>query len=360
MSKHPIDNLNLNEQDMWQAVLDRDPQYRHVFVYAVRSTGIYCLPTCPSRRPRRNQVSFFDSSVTAEAAGFRPCQRCNPNQSISPNDRIVEKAIELINHPDNQPLSLAKLSQTLDISPSHLHRIFKSKTGLTPHQYAAAQRLRRFKERVKSGEPVASALYSAGYHSSSRLYEKAAKTLGMTPAVYRNGGRGLLINFTIRDTYLGKILLAGTQRGVCRVEFGSDESQLEIGLHLEFPAAQINRNDAALKPWMDIILQVLDGSRSDASLPLDIQGTAFQQRVWNTLQKIPYGSTRTYSEIAESIGQPRAARAVASACASNPVALITPCHRVVRSDGKIGGYRWGEERKQALLAQEKALKKGKQ
>ncbi len=343
-------------QTMWQAVMERNPNYRDVFVYAVRSTGIYCLPTCPSRRPHPDQVTFFSTADAAEAAGFRPCRRCHPHESVSFSDRMVENARQLIESHTEKPLSLTELGQALNISPSYLHRVFKSKTGLTPRQYASAQRLNQFKERVKTGEPVASALYGAGFSSSSRLYENAAQHLGMTPATYRRGGLGMTIYYTTLDTSLGKILVAGTQQGVCSVSFGDSEKQMVATLQAEYPAAHISRGDDSLKPWVEIIAEYMNGKRLDLSLPLDIQATAFQQRVWEALRKIPYGSTRTYSEVAASIGNPHAARAVASACASNPVALVTPCHRVVRSDGKMGGYRWGEERKQALLSRERQQK----
>jgi AraC family transcriptional regulator of adaptative response/methylated-DNA-[protein]-cysteine methyltransferase len=343
-------------QIMWQAVLDRDPRYRHIFVYAVRSTGIYCLPTCPSRRPHPDYVTFFPSADAAEAAGFRPCRRCQPNQAVSYKFLLVEKARELLEQHTEKQLSLSELSQALHISPSYLHRVFKSQTGLTPRQYAAAQRLSQFKERVKNGEPVVSAMYSAGFGSSSRLYEHAAQTLGMTPATYRKGGLGMDIDYTIMDTFLGKILIAGTHQGICRVAFGDNEVQMSDDLQNEYPAAHISRNDGGLKTWTDIIAGYFNGDRTDLTLPLDIQATAFQQRVWEALRQIPYGSTRTYADIAQAIGNPHAARAVASACASNPVALVTPCHRVVRSDGETGGYRWGEERKQALLSRERQLK----
>lgn len=343
----------LDDRIMWQAVLDRDPLFRNVFVYAVRSTRIYCLPTCPARRPHPDQVIFFNTAEAAEKAGFRPCRRCHPRQRLSSDELIVEKACNLLEQPADKPISLKKLSLALHMSPYHLHRVFKSKIGLTPHQYASAHRLKQFKERVRSGEPVTSAMYASGFSSSSRLYENADEQLGMTPAVYRNGGKGMVIGYTTMDTSLGKILVAGTQKGLCFVCFGETESQLVAFLVAEYPAAQIKREDMALKTWGDVITRYLEGDHPDMTLPLDLQATAFQMRVWEALRKIPYGCTRSYTEIAKTIGQPDAARAVASACASNPVALVNPCHRVVRSDGKPGGYRWGEERKRALLSKER-------
>ncbi len=342
----------LDEQTMWQAVLDRDPLYRGDFVYAVRSTGIYCLPTCPSRRPQPSQVTFFSTADAAESAGFRPCRRCHPRQSVSSDEQIVEKACNLLEQQAERPPSLKELSKALHMSPFYLHRVFKSKTGLTPHQYASAQRLGRFKERLKAGEAVTAALYNAGFGSTSRLYENAAHRLGMTPAAYRRGGQGMDIQYAIADTHLGKMLVAATPRGVCAVFFGESDAVLEGFLANEYPAAHLEHNDSALKVWVTALIHHLEGNLPTMELPLDLQATTFRLRVWEVLRAIPYGETRTYSQVAEAIGKPGAVRAVASACANNPVALVTPCHRVVRSDGKIGGYRWGEERKRALLTKE--------
>lgn len=349
---HTIGNPdeNLDEKTKWQAVLSRNPLFQNAFVYAVRSTGIYCLPTCPSRRPQQQQVEFFDTAKAAEEAGYRPCKRCHPQHSISSDEQIVADACKLLEQHTEKPLTLNELSTALHVSPFHLHRVFKSKTGLTPKKYAAAQRLKQFKNKVKLGESVASAMYGVGYGSSSRLYEDAEKQLGMTPAIYRKGGKGMEIKFTISNTSYGKILVAGTQKGLCCVCFGETDTQLENILIKEYPAAQIQRDDKAVNTWTEVIIGYLNNEQYDLSLPLDLQATAFQLRVWDALRKIPYGSTRSYSEVARSIGQPKAARAVASACARNPVALVTPCHRVVNNDGKPGKYRWGEARKRALLS----------
>lgn len=341
----------LDDRIMWQAVLDRDPLFRNVFVYAVRSTGIYCHPTCPARRPNPNQVLFFNTADAAEKAGFRPCRRCHPRQPVSSDEQIVEKACHLLEQQIEKSITLKELSLALHISPYHLHRMFKAKTGLTPRQYTAAHRLNAFKERIKSGEPVTSAMYGAGFSSSSRLYENAASRLGITPAVYQKGGQGVVVRYTIFDSTLGKILAAGTEKGLCFVGFGQNDFEMQTILRAEFPAAQLKQDNKALKPWAEIILRYLEGGQPDMALPLDLHATAFQLRVWEALRKIPYGSTRSYAEVAKTIGQPNAARAVAAACARNPVALVTPCHRVVRIDGKSEGYRWGEERKRALLSE---------
>jgi len=354
----------LDEATCWSAVQARDSRYDGLFVYAVRSTGIYCKPTCPSRRPNRAQVIFFTSCAAAEAAGFRACRRCKPQDSLNTpaepdaftrsQAEVIEKAMQVIDANVDTTLPLEALSQELHISPSHLHRLFKSATGLTPRQYAAGQRLEKFKAQVRGGQAVTEAMYEAGYSSSSRLYENAAGRLGMTPASYRRGGQGMDIRYTIVDTYLGRMLVAATAQGICAVSFGEEDASLESFLRSEYPAASLSRDDAAFKSWMDALLEHLEGVQPRLILPLDLQATAFQLRVWEELRKIPYGETRSYAEVARAIGEPKAVRAVANACASNPAAIVTPCHRVVRSDGQPGGYRWGMQRKQALLARERS------
>jgi AraC family transcriptional regulator, regulatory protein of adaptative response / methylated-DNA-[protein]-cysteine methyltransferase len=322
--------------------------------YGVRSTGIYCRPTCPARRPQREQVSFFTSCEEAEAAGFRACRRCHPRDSISADLKVdlVQRACQLIDASSEGGLSLDQLSQALHLSPSYFHRMFKSVTGLTPRQYGTGKKVARFKAQVKSGQDITSALYEAGYSSSSRLYEKASTQLGMTPAAYRRGGKGIEIFYSTYDSPLGCMLVAATQQGICAVSFGEQDAELEHFLAVEYPAATLQRDDSFLEIWRNALLEYLNGKRWRLDLPLDVQATAFQLRVWEELRKIPYGETRTYAEVAQAIGQPQAVRAVANACAANPVVLVTPCHRVVRSDGTQGGYRWGMERKQKLLSTE--------
>lgn len=345
----------LDDEARWQAVQQRDERFNGVFVYAVRSTGIYCLPTCASRRPRREQVTFFSSCEEAEAAGFRACRRCHPREALTHDQRaeVVRQATALIEADLEAPPSLGELGRQLGLSPSHLHRLFKDVTGLTPHQFAAGQRLSRFKAGVKAGRDVTTALYDAGYSSSSRLYENAADRLGMTPASYRRGGQGLSIRYAIVDTFLGRMLVAATGRGICAVSFGEEDERLEAFLRSEYPAASLQRDDAALGTWVRALVQHLEGRLPRLDLPLDLQATTFRLRVWEELRKIPYGETRTYAEVAQAIGQPKATRAVANACAANPAAIVTPCHRVVRSDGQPGGYRWGAERKRSLLERER-------
>jgi len=343
-----------DEPTLWRAVSERSVEFDGAFVYAVLSTGIYCRPVCPSRRPRREGVRYFAAPAEAEAAGFRACQRCQPEAARS---NWVQQACRRMDEtPENSP-PLPELARELGLSPSHLRRLFRAELGITPHQYAAARRLERFKAGVREGQAVTDAIYGAGYGSSSRLYENAAARLGMTPGAYRKGGAGLLIRYTLVDGWLGRMLLAGTERGLCMLSLGDTDALLEAALRVEFPAARLVRDDAALAAWAAAVLQYLDGSPA-LDLPLDVQATAFQSRVWQALRAIPFGQTRTYSEIAESIGQPRAARAVGHACAANPVSLVTPCHRALRQDGSLGGYRWGLERKRRLLALEQGKGEG--
>jgi AraC family transcriptional regulator of adaptative response/methylated-DNA-[protein]-cysteine methyltransferase len=335
----------------------RDARLDGLFVYGVRSTGIFCRPTCPSRRPSRGNVLFFASAGAAERAGFRPCKRCSP--TLPPHahlSALVERVCDLINaNPEAAP-SLAALGAAVGLSPAHLQRSFKQATGITPRQYAAALRLGRFKEKVRAGEPIAAAAYGAGFGSSSRLYAQAGRELGMTPSAYQRGGAGQVIGYTLAGTPFGRLLLAATERGVCAVSLGSADDELVAELEAEFPAAELRRDDAAPRAWLEAVLANLAGEVPPVPLPLDVAATAFQQRVWAALQQIPYGATRTYAEVAEAIGAPKAVRAVAHACATNPVATVIPCHRVVRSDGGLGGYRWGIERKRQLLEAEKEVR----
>lgn len=346
----------------WKAVLSRDARSNGSFVYGVRSTGIYCKPSCPSRRPCRDQVVFFSSPEAAEEAGFRACRRCLPRGSgeDDPARELVIRACRAIEASADVVPSLAALSKSLGASPHCLGRTFKRITGITPRRYAEATRLARFKSHIKEGEGVARAMYGAGYGSSSRLYEKAGEQLGMTPGTYRKGGKGMSIHYTILASPLGRLLFAATARGVCAVSFGDSDDELLAFLFAEYPAAELSRRDVLLGEWVGGLMGYLDGAGPAPELPLDVQTTAFQSRVWEELRKIPYGRTRTYGEIAKALGRPSAARAVARACKANPVAVVTPCHRVVREDGRLGGYRWGLERKQALLSQERSLvqKKG--
>lgn len=347
------------EENYWQAVLSRDSHSDGSFVYAVRSTGIYCNPSCPSRRPKREQVIFFRLPEAAERAGFRACRRCHPQDSVQQNTQVelVQCACRYIEEHLEDSLTLATLGTYVNMSPHHLQRVFKHIMGITPRQYAEACRLGQLKARLKEGESVTQAMYNAGYNSSSRLYERAPAQLGMTPTIYRRGGQGMQIGYTIVNCPLGRLLIAATERGICAISLGDSDTVLESALVHEYPAAEIQRDGAGFSQWVDALLSHLSGQQPHLDLPLDVQATAFQWRVWEELRAIPYGSTRSYSEVARAIGQPEAARAVARACATNPVPLLIPCHRVVREDGSSGGYRWGTERKQRLLEQEKEFVK---
>jgi len=345
----------MDEEVRWRAMQTRDARFNGTFLYGVRSTGIYCKPACPSRRPRREQVIFFPVREAAEAAGFRACRRCRPEEaaaSLDPQVEMVRRACRAIETHREGTLSLTALSATLSVSPYHLQRTFKRLTGVSPHQYAAACRVSGFKARIKEGAAVTDAMYDAGYNSSSRLYEKADADFGMTPAVYARGGAGMQITYAVGGCVLGRLLVAATTRGLCAVRLGDSDAELEDMLSTEFSAADIRRDDVALGEWIELILGHLAGQQISLDLPLDVQATAFQRRVWEELRRIPYGSTRSYGDIARSIGQPTAVRAVARACAANSVALVTPCHRVIRENGDLGGYRWGLERKRKLLEQE--------
>jgi AraC family transcriptional regulator of adaptative response/methylated-DNA-[protein]-cysteine methyltransferase len=338
----------------WDAVTGRDRAMDGVFFYAVRTTGVYCRPSCPSRRPKPENVVFFRNRNGAERAGFRPCKRCKPERDIQidANAQIVEKVCRYIDtHPD-QPATLEALSSAIGLSPFHLHRTFKALTGITPRAYADSRRLESLKAGLREGHSVTRSLYDAGYGSSSRLYERASAQLGMTPSRYRKQGSGVTIRYSIAETPVGRLLLAGTPRGICSIQFGDSDTTLEGALRKEYPQAEIVRNDKQLTGWVRAVRNRIRGENT-ASLPLDIRATAFQRLVWEQLREIPSGVTRSYSEIAKRIGKPRAARAVARACATNPVAVAIPCHRVVREDGALGGYRWGIQRKRKLLALEK-------
>ncbi len=351
----------MNETGYWQAVLQRDHNFDGAFVYAVRSTGIYCRPSCASRKPNPANVTFFPLPEIAEQAGFRPCKRCKPERAVARDPQVeqVRKICRYIETHLEDSLTLATLGNHIGQSPYHLQRTFKRVTGISPRQYAEACRMRQIKAALNEGDDVVGALYDAGYNSSSRLYGKAAAQLGMTPGEYRRGGPNVRVLYTTMTCFLGCLLVAATDKGICSVRIGDDEAALEDAFLREFAGADIERDDTGLSGWIGEILRHLEGTPPHLELPLDVQATAFQRRVWQALQAIPYGSTATYAEIAKAIGQPAAIRAVGRACATNPTALLIPCHRVVRSDGGLGGYRWGIERKEALLRREEEVSTGK-
>jgi AraC family transcriptional regulator, regulatory protein of adaptative response / methylated-DNA-[protein]-cysteine methyltransferase len=345
----------------WEALTKRDRRAEGAFLYGVATTGVYCRPTCASRLPNRENVRFFDSHAEAERAGYRACKRCRPNLS-SGGDRhadAIRRACALMEQAD-PPATLDDLAAAAGLSPFHFHRVFKKIVGVTPKQYAGAARMRRLQGGLEQGESVTRAIYDAGFGSSSRVYERAAERLGMTPSRYRNGAAGLRIRFAVAPVSLGWMLVAATERGICAIELGDTPEALVERLHVRFPRAERCDDDSAFAAWVRQATAFLEAPRRGLDLPLDIQGTAFQQRVWKALQEIRPGRTESYADVARRIECPSAARAVAQACASNPVAVAIPCHRVVRSDGDLGGYRWGTERKRALLEREADLSCGTQ
>jgi AraC family transcriptional regulator of adaptative response/methylated-DNA-[protein]-cysteine methyltransferase len=343
----------LDQEECWVAVRGHDASQNGQWVYSVKTTGVYCRPGCASRQPLRKNVAFYATNEAAEAAGFRPCKRCRPNEGSSAERHIaaVERACALIRSRDTLP-NLEELASAAGISRYHFHRVFKQITGATPRDWGKAHRLGRFADRLDAGENVAEAVYGAGFGASSRAYEAAPSGLGMTPAARRHGGRGETIRFTTVKTALGWALIAATERGICMTALGDDKAPLEADLRRRFPAALIWPADAKLAGWAERIVRFITAPGEQPDLPLDIRGTAFQARVWRALQKVPPGKTATYTEIAQALGQPKAVRAVAAACAANKLALLVPCHRIVRQDGDLAGYRWGIERKRALLTAE--------
>lgn len=345
----------LNEEQCWAAVCAHDTSPDGWFFYSVKTTGVYCRPGCASRQPLRKNVAFYETMEAAEAAGFRPCKRCRPNEG-SPADRhiaAVERACALIRSRETLP-ALAELAEAAHVSPYHFHRVFKQVTGTTPREWGRAHRLGRFADRLAAGDGIAAATYAAGFGASSRAYAAAPAALGMTPAARRHGGRGETIRYTVVDTPVGHALVAATSRGICMTALGDDRAALEAELGRRFPAALIQPADAQLAEWAERVVRFITAPGTQPDLPLDISGTAFQARVWRALQKIPPGRTMSYSELAATLGQPRAVRAVAAACAANKLALLVPCHRVVGKDGDLTGYRWGVERKRVLLERERA------
>src|SRR5277367_1769022 len=353
------------------AVQSRDRGADGVFVYGVRSTGIYCRPSCPSRKPRPEQLVFFPLPEAAEQNGFRECRRCRPRtvnlrdprtQAVAKVCREIESRVQ---QASETPVTLSALSAPVGMSSHQLERAFRSVMGITPRQYADAQRMRRLKSKLKKGDNVTTALYDAGFGSSSRLYERAPSQLGMTPATYGRGGAGMQIHYAIVGSPLGRLLVGATDRGISALYLGESDGMLRAAPRKEYPSAELLLDSAShgaktsdgsgrgnLGEWVGKILAHLRGQEPHLDLPTDVQATAFQRRVWDELRKIPYGATKTYTEVARAIGRPAAIRAVARACATNPVSVVVPCHRVVRQDGNLAGYRWGINRKRALLEKE--------
>lgn len=341
----------------WTAVETRDSRRDGTFFYAVTSTGVFCRPSCPSRRPRPDRVLFFNTAAEAERAGYRPCLRCRPTEPVRLRE-VVDGVCRFIEAHCDEPLTLGALARQAGLSRFYLHRAFKRRTGLTPREYGEACRHRALKAGLQAGHPVTRALFDAGYGSTSRLYERSDARLGMTPATYGRRGRGARIRYAIGASVVGKVLLGATEKGVCSIGFGDSESDLVGALKREFARAMFSRDQAGLRPWLRSVDRYLRGSQREPALPLDIHATAFQWRVWKHLQTIPRGSTRSYAVVAAALGRRGAARAVARACSSNPVAGVIPCHRVVRRDGGLGGYRWGLKRKKRLLEEERRASHG--
>lgn len=341
-----------NEQLDWQwmAVQARNPEFDGVFYFGVQTTGVFCRPSCSSRSPKRQNVTFYATPSEAETAGFRACLRCKPTEECFPGPGVmlITRAFEILRKDADEIPTIDEIAMRLDVSTGHLRKTFKAVLALSPKEVTDMMRIENFKANVKRAD-VTTSLYDSGFGSSRSLYEKAGETLGMTPATYKKGGKGMMIRYTIADSPLGKLLVAATERGICAVSFGDDEESLRRELSDEFFAAEIEDDGAGLQDAVQAIDKSLGGEKTILTLPLDLHATAFQMRVWAELRKIPYGETRSYAQVAEAVGNPKAVRAVARACATNPVAVVNPCHRVIGSDGKLSGYRWGIERKRALL-----------
>jgi AraC family transcriptional regulator of adaptative response/methylated-DNA-[protein]-cysteine methyltransferase len=343
------------DEERWQAVKRRDPAFDGKFLFAVRTTGVYCRPSCASRPAKRENVSFFSTGAEAEKAGYRACKRCRPDKLGAPDPQVqaVKRACERIETAEEAP-RLAELAASAGLSPYHFHRVFKAITGVTPKAYAAETRARRAADKLRTAGTVTEAIYDSGFNSSSRFYENTDARLGMTPGAVRRGGAGAVIRFAVGEASLGAVLVAATDKGVCAITLGDDPDVLVRDLQDRFPRAELKGGDAEFERMVAEVVGLVEAPGQRLDLPLDIRGTAFQQKVWAALQAIPPGKTATYTEIARAIGQPTAVRAVAQACGANPLAIAIPCHRVVRSDGDLSGYRWGVERKRKLIDREAA------
>ena len=355
MMKSKTSNTAAGIDWRWHAVETKNSDFDGAFYFAVQTTGIFCRPSCSSRQPKRQNVSFFMTTAEAEKAGFRACMRCKPKNEYFPRPaaELIVRAFQMLQSGETEVPTIDELSRQLGVSPGHLQKTFKTIMGLSPKEVMDMMRIDNFKTNVREND-VTTSLYESGFGSSRSLYEKAGERLGMTPATYKKGGTGININYAIVDSKLGKLMVARTKKGICAVSFGDNENELKRELENEFFAASIEQNDSALKEEVTAILRGMEGERAILKLPLDLRASAFQMRVWSELRKIPYGETRSYAEVAKAVGNPNAVRAVARACATNPVAFVNPCHRVIASDGKLSGYKWGIERKAKLLKQEKA------
>lgn len=348
---------HLSDEVRWSAVLNRDTAFDGHFYYAVETTGIYCRPSCPAKRPKRNHVRFYDTIEDAEAFGFRACKRCNPGRPslAAAQSAKIAQACRMIETAETPP-SLAVLAAAVGLSPHHFHRIFKAALGVTPKAYAAAQRINRVRQGLRRTVSVTQALFDAGFNSSGRFYATSPETLGMSPRTYRDGGIDTEIRYATGTCSLGAILVAATKTGICAIFLGDGPEDLRAELRRQFPLADLLEGDPAFAHLTAKVIACVEDPAGPFDLPLDIKGTAFQLRVWEALKRIQPGTTASYAEIAEAIGEPKAVRAVANACAANKIAVAIPCHRVVRSDGSLSGYRWGGVRKRALLGKEKSAR----
>jgi len=356
ISAHPATQAAIVSRDpRWALIVARDPAADGSFFYSVRTTGVYCRPSCASRRARPENVAFHDTRAAAERAGFRPCRRCKPDQPelSARHAATIAQACRVIEQSADAP-DLPSLAAGAGLSPFHFHRLFKAVTGVTPKAYAVAHRARRVRAGLDAGASVTNAIYDAGYNSNSRFYEQSTRLLGMTPSAYRAGGADTAIRFAVGECSLGSILVAASDRGICSILIGDDPDALVREFQDQFPRAQLIGADKAFEKTIAQVIGMVETPALGLSLPLDIRGTAFQQRVWQALREIPVGTTVSYADIAARIGAPASVRAVAQACAANKLAVAIPCHRVVRKDGDLSGYRWGVERKRALLARESA------
>jgi AraC family transcriptional regulator of adaptative response/methylated-DNA-[protein]-cysteine methyltransferase len=339
-----------NDEARWEAVENRNSNAEGAFVYGVTSTGIFCRPTCPSRRPLRDRVAFFEDAKAAIASGFRPCKRCRPESTLGDSDFVVRVVEALDEWPEGQP-TLDELADVVGLSPSHVQRKFKAATGISPAEYSRQRRLEKFRTELRGGRAVTDSIYEAGFDSAASVYGSIGRELGMTPTAYQAGGVDRTLNYLTAESSLGRVLLAYTDIGVAAIMIGDDDQALVEQLADEFPEAELV-GQTGDHPWLQQVLDYLSGDIPHPELPLEIRGTAFQRRVWQAIRVIPPGQTRTYGQLAAEIGKPSATRAVANACGQNRLALAIPCHRVVRANGSSGGYRWGDNRKSALLALE--------
>jgi AraC family transcriptional regulator, regulatory protein of adaptative response / methylated-DNA-[protein]-cysteine methyltransferase len=348
----------IDAETCWNALTTRDRGFDGLFFFGVQTTGVFCRPSCPARRPLRSNVRFYPTAKAAERDGLRPCRRCKPLAATGTDLARIHELCRYIESHSSEPLTLENLGERAGLSRFHLQRRFKAAVGLSPKQYLDACRLNSLKDALKRSKDVTEAVYDAGFGSASRVYERSDARLGMTPNRYRQGGRGLSITYAVTDSPLGLLMIAATDRGVCFVQFAKNRQALLEALRQEYPDASLEKMpepaSQEFRKYMQALRDYLAGEQPSIDLPMDVRATAFQMRVWNYLQSIPYGEVRSYSEVASAIGQPTAARAVAGACAANRVALAIPCHRVIRGSGDVGGYRWGTERKQELLTLERA------